>query len=347
MKNRLTYLYTLCLLALTLSSCEKDEDRLVAKQEALPVLSASSSTLVLNRSYAKDTIITFSATPADFGYDAAVKYSLQLDKKGNNFATPVTTDLGSTRSRKFTVTEFNSLLGLLKLTPGVAGEVELRVKSELSAFVAPVYSSVVTIMATPFADIIEYPSLYVPGSYQSWTPASAAKISSVLDDKIYEGYVNFPDASTDFKFTIAPNWNDTDYGDAGNQKLIAKGSNNLKVTEPGYYLLKANLNDLTWSATKTAWGVIGDATGSWANDKDMTYDPATKVWTITLALQPGEMKFRANDLWAINYGDNTPDDQNFTPDFNGKNIKIKEAGTYEVVLSLGIPGNYSYSLTKK
>jgi hypothetical protein len=250
--------------------------------------------------------------------------------------------------KKYTVAELNSLLSTLKLAPGSPAEVEVRLKPMLSDWVTATYSSVVTLTVTPYADVVEYPSLYLPGGYQGWTPATAPKVSMVMDDKKYEGYVYFQEAS-EFKFTSAPNWDGTNYGEAGDGKL-SSGGGNLKVDAPGYYRLNVNLENLTWSKTQTAWGVIGDATGSWDVDKDMTYDAAAKVWKATLNLSVGAMKFRANDAWVIDFGDGkaanskAPDGK---PDYGGDNIAITEAGTYDIVLDLSNPGNYSYSFTKK
>jgi hypothetical protein len=70
--------------------------------------------------------------------------------------------------------------------------------------------------------------------------------------------------------------------------------------------------------------VIGSATaGGWGSDQDMTYNATTRTWTITTNLVVGEMKFRANDDWAVNLGDNGNDGK---PEINGANIPITSAG---------------------
>ena len=115
----------------------------------------------------------------------------------------------------------------------------------------------------------------------------------------------FKEAPSEFKFTSDPDWSHTNYGDSGNNTLSTDGgAGNLKVNEPGYYALTADLNTNKWSATKMNWGVIGDATGNWDADKDLIYDEATKTLKLTLDLTVGAIKFRANDDWKDNYGDN-------------------------------------------
>lgn len=346
MKTRIQILYILSLFSLVLFSCEKDEDRVTLQPGAPSALTATSSTLVLDKADASKDAVTISWTPTNFGFDAAVKYTLQIDKKGNNFAAPKTVDLANGLQKKYTVSELNSLLGQLEIVPGNAGQIEMRVKSEIVPAVPPVYSSALTITATPYLDIIDYPSIYMPGDYQGWAPSKAPKISSVKDDKIYEGYIYFPGAETKFKFTSNPDWDHTNYGYADGGKLSTAGGD-LYVGGEGYYLVKADLNALTWSATKTSWGIVGDATGSWENDKDMTYDATSQVWKVTVDLEGDKkIKFRANrdPNWTINLGDVEP--ATGLLKYGGKDIPIKESGKYEVTLNLSIPGNYSYTLKK-
>lgn len=348
MNIQLNRLVILALFSLSFFACEKDEERVIARQGTPAALTASTSTLVLNQTSAGADALTFSATPSNYGFNAAVAYTLELAKKGSNFTDSVAVALDRTRTKKFTVGEFNAVLNKLELPPGSEGQVEARVKSQVAPSVAPVYSNVVTINATPYADLVDYPSIYVPGGYQAWSPDKAPKLSSVSNDKQYEGYINFPDATTEFKFTTAPNWNEN-FGDAGTgtSKALKADGANIKVTAPGYYLVKANLNDLTWSAEKTSWGVIGDATpNGWdKGDHDLTYDAATGTWKTTLNLLGGKkIKFRANDAWAINMGD--PKTPNGFLAYAGADISVPVDGRYDIVLDLSVPGNYRYTLKK-
>jgi hypothetical protein len=77
----------------------------------------------------------------------------------------------------------------------------------------------------------------------------------------------------------------------------------------------------------------------------MTFDKATNLWTITVALVGGqEIKFRANDAWTLNYGD---DGANGVLDEGGANIAIAESGTYLVTLDLSKSRAYTYSIVKQ
>jgi hypothetical protein len=186
-----------------------------------------------------------------------------------------------------------------------------------------------------------YPVIYVPGSHQSWTPSNAPKLASVKSDQKYEGYIDFA-AGILFKFTEGPNW-DVNYGDDGADGTLDKNGANIAVVDAGYYKLNVDLNTLTYTMTKTVWGIIGSATkDGWNSDQKMTYDPATGLWSLVLDLAVGEIKFRANSGWDINFGD---DGANGTLDAGGANIPIATAGTYTVTMKLGSP-DYTYSLVR-
>lgn len=354
MKKWVNKTFLLSLVALLVMACEKDEEKTIFKPGAAPALTASSSAFVLEQANAGNTAVSFTWNPADFGYNAAVGYSLQISKKGANFASASTTELsmGNTTSKSFKVGELNREL-LKIISGGVASDLEVRVKSSLGVqAVAPVYSNVVSIKATPYRDLInfEFPqALRVAGNFQNWSPGTAPKIvdksASGTTGEGYEGYINFTNATPEFKLVKGNDWPAGDFGSAG-AGALGNGGSNLTLTQgAGIYRLQANTKNMTWSATKiNSWGVIGSATpGGWGSDTDLTYNPATNNYTVTLNLTAEEIKFRANDGWDINLGDNNNDG---VPEYGGNNIKIATAGNYTITLDLGVAGNYSYTIKK-
>ncbi|HXS57616.1 MAG TPA: SusF/SusE family outer membrane protein, partial [Hanamia sp.] len=197
--------------------------------------------------------------------------------------------------------------------------------------------------------------LWVPGDYQTpapnWTPQSAPRLGAVPGQNDYEGYVNVPSGgSFEFKINPQPNW-DNSFGDGGPGKLSASGGNLKWPNGGGYYYVKANPVNLTWSATLATWAIIGDATpGGWNNDTPMTYDAANNVWVInSVALTANNIKFRANGAWS---NPNFPGgNSNLGGDlselsYNGSNIPVSAAGNYKVVLDLSHPLRYTATLTK-
>ncbi len=96
------------------------------------------------------------------------------------------------------------------------------------------------------------------------------------------------------------------------------------------------------------WGIIGDATPTgWGSDTNMDYDLTTHLYSITMDMVPGGYKFRLDDGWAVNFGD---DGDDLTLNSNGANIPIDVAGTYKIVANFststvgGLPPQ-SYTVT--
>jgi starch-binding outer membrane protein SusE/F len=188
-----------------------------------------------------------------------------------------------------------------------------------------------------------FASLYVPGDYQGWTPASAPTLASDTANGSYQGYVDIT-TTGGFKFTNQPNWNGTSYGDtaaAGESGVLSTSGNNLNIAATGYYFLQANTTNLTWTSTATTWSLIGDF-NSWNADVPMTYSASTGVWTGTItAAAAGGFKMRANDNWNLAYGTGGP--AHSLTSNGGGNIPIT-AGTHTITLNLSIPGYYFYTI---
>lgn len=334
-------------MSLALFSCDKDEEQLILRPGAVPALTASATSVELLAENKTENAVTLNWSAAEYGYSAAVKYTLQFITEGGDFDAARNVEVAAgTLSKTMTVAELNTIASQLGMAPNSESTMQIRVMAEIAPSVEPAYSNAVNLNVTPFLDIIEYASLWVPGSHQGWNPGTAPKVASVQDNGVYEGYVYFPDATNEFKINPAPNW-DNDFGgtSTNNAGTLVPKSDNLQVNGAGYYLLKANTNQLTWSATRTSWGVIGDATANgWDSDQDLTYDATEQAWKATLQLKAGEIKFRANDAWDINMGD---DDANGLLGYGAANIVIAEAGQYLVILDLSNAGNYTYSVIKQ
>ena len=172
--------------------------------------------------------------------------------------------------------------------------------------------------------------IYVPGNHQGWAPDKAPALQSPAFDGVYVGYTYL---NGNFKFTKERNWNaEYNFNDFATKDAIFfnNDGSNINISEEGFYQIKADVASSNLSAVKTTWGIIGPAqAGGWDTDTDMTWNAADESWTATVELAADEFKFRANDAWAINVGGSL---DNLTQD--GGNIKVTEAGTYEVKLFL-------------
>ncbi len=189
-----------------------------------------------------------------------------------------------------------------------------------------------------------YALLNVPGSYQDWKPENnATALASVAGDEKYDGYFWF-EAGTQFKFAKgewAFNW-----GDNGADGSLEPDGANIMVTEAGFYRLTVDLSDptmLSYTMTKTDWGLIGSSTtNGWDSDINMSYDASENAWSITTNLVAGKIKFRANDGWDINLGDN---EANGILEYGGSDIDISADGPYLIKLFLDRP-DHSYYIEK-
>ncbi len=350
--KRTQIIIILMALVLGMSSCKKDEDRVVfdpAKVVAPQLNSELDGTQIeITTDNIDSAGLVLNWTASDYGFNAAITYTVQMDLQENNFtnAFALGTTSGET-SLNVSYNDLNNFLLLMENDPEspVALDVEFRVLSLISDAVDTIYSNTIKMNIKPVYIPIVYPQLYVPGAYQGWNPATADSIGSLNSDGKFEGYIYMAEAS-EFKFTSARDWDHTNYGDAGEPgKLTTENglSNNLSVPEGGFYKFNVNTNELTWSYLKTTWGLIGDATaGGWDTDTPMEYDEETQLWSVTADLSVGDIKFRANGGWELNYGS---DDQNGRLQQGGGNIHVDEAGNYTVILDLSTTV-YKYRLEK-
>ena len=151
-----------------------------------------------------------------------------------------------------------------------------------------------------------------------------------------------------FKFCTQPEWKGTNYGADFN--TAADAANITMTEEAGYYKVDVDLESKSYVLTPiTTIGIIGSASpNGWDSDVDMTYVPynaetkALGYWEAKdITLASGEIKFRANDDWAINWGG----DVNALTQ-GGNNISV-DAGTYDIKLYAWANGYAKCVMTKK
>lgn len=135
----------------------------------------------------------------------------------------------------------------------------------------------------------------------------------------------------------------------------SNGSYTTEISEPGVSIvlghattvpmwLTVDVNALTLNAAPiNKISMIGGVLAAdWSVDADLTPNDNFTIWTATdLVLAAGEFKFRANHGWDFDWGGTVDDIQ-----YKGSNIRLDEAGTYDVVLDFSkMP--YTCTLTKK
>lgn len=187
------------------------------------------------------------------------------------------------------------------------------------------------------------PVLYMAGDANGW----ATNDYLAGDDGVhFTGYMYLN--QNGFKFCTQPEWKGTNYG--ANFDTAPDAGNITMTEEAGYYKVDVDLESKSYVLTPiTTIGIIGSASpNGWDSDVDMTYVPynaetkALGYWEAKdITLASGEIKFRANDDWAINWGG----DVNALTQ-GGGNISV-DAGTYDIKLYAWANGYAKCVMTKK
>lgn len=351
MKNLLK-IGALAILFIANVSCENDDQTIINPSGGPELLTPlTGSAYVLNPATASAEVTTLVWNHADYGVQTEINYEVEFSLADTEFAVITSGGLTNNRFITFTHESLNAIALSAGLTPYTAGDLNLRIKSSLGTNEDVIaYSNVVTITVTPYTT--DLPKLAVPGNHQGWSDAnnfeSAPRIAaSGFGETDYEGYMWL---DGEFKF-LAPNgatfaWGNTDYGDNGDFSgiLVETGESNCSAIA-GFYRVRANTTDLTYTTTAVSWGIIGSATPTgWDSDTDLTYNPTTKKLEIaSIALVPGAFKFRGNNAWSNGFDLGTVNADGFLVD-GGDLTFSGAAGNYKVILDLSNPRRYTYEL---
>ncbi|MEE9407732.1 MAG: SusE domain-containing protein [Polaribacter sp.] len=184
----------------------------------------------------------------------------------------------------------------------------------------------------------------VGGAYNNWgaTPDFMLEYDQYSD--VFRGIVTLIDGG--MKFRMNNDWG-TNYGDDGADGTIELNGSNINVTA-GIYIVTVNLNNQEYTLEKIdhVWGIVGEAYNNWGATPDAQFTrdwskPFNDIWILNdVTLIDGEYKFRANNDWGTNYGD---DGNDGTLDNGGANI-VAIAGTYSFVLDFSDPANPTYTI---
>ncbi len=352
------YITLILIFAMAFTACEKDDDltKIDENNFVAPVLSGISADeeFVL----VKDTTDVDSLkakwvdlvwTEADYGQTLATKYTVQIDKAGNEFENAFEFNAASNTELSVLVEEVNTKMfnmGDNYYPPLVEANVEIRVKAEVSEYVSTLYSDVIPFYITPYD--AGKPKLYVTGTHQliDWDFSSAPTLYSINEDEEYVGYIYLTE-NGEYLLNKNP---DTYWGAGASAGTIAVDGPVLTNVDSGMYWMVVDTLAETISTELRNWGLIGSSTpGGWDSDTDLTYDIEAGKLKVTLDLtQSGDLadtgiKFRANNAWDLNLGD---DEGDGILEEGGKNIAVPETGNYTVYLDLSNPERLTYELIK-
>lgn len=331
MKKTIYKLSYLTVLFALFYSCD-DVERVYYNDGAETVLTLSDDNLVLNEENAANEILTLTWTQPDFGFSAAALYSVQIDVQGGDFSNPQIISVGGSLDKTFTVDELNAKLLSLSMLPNEEGVASFRIKATLSEY-QEIYSNTVNISVTPYSSLLDLStSLGVVGSATpgGWGNENILDLPfySTATTNVYVAYVTLRNG--EIKFRNNNDWSEN-WGDDGLDGTLDSYGANIAVSA-GTYKIEVNFSSMTYTMEEYSWGIVGSATTNGWGGPDMMfhYNSFQDDWRAVVTLGDGEVKFRFNNDWAINYGDDGADG---SMEANGANINVS-AGHYLVTMNL-------------
>ena len=180
MKNIFNILFCVVAIVVMLTSCEKDEHKIMLESSTAPVLTPSSTTpIVLLGANKSNVALRFNWTNPGYKFTTGtssqdVSYTLQVDTTGANFTNPRKQEVSISKdlSKEFTVKELNDFFGVTKMNLRVETphNIEFRLMASLSGGAAPLFSNVVKIVITPYLDV----AVPLPTTESLWLTGDAA-----------------------------------------------------------------------------------------------------------------------------------------------------------------------------
>jgi hypothetical protein len=218
-------------LAASLFSCKKDENRVVYDGGTNPLLTASSTTIPLSFINKDLPAITLNWTNPNYKFNTGlssqdVTYTIEIDTTGSNFTSPLrqTLTVAKDLSKTFTQGELNGyLLNQLVLVPDVNHQLEFRVTASLAFNNVPLVSNVLKFTVKPFSipPVVAPPStgkLFMvgsatPGGWNNPVPIPSQEFTKV-SNTLYELTVNITSAGSYLFLPVNGSW-DAKYGGFG------------------------------------------------------------------------------------------------------------------------------------
>lgn len=324
MKKIINNILILFSAAIFMVACNKDELTVLNPNASITV-SLSASDVVLAKDNAGQDVLTVSWTEPDYGFEAGTSFKIIFTNGDKSI--PVSG--GGELSKVFENAQLNKLLLNLGLEGGSATEVSIQVEAVLSAY-HKLTSNTTSFLATAYSDKLDLSTTWGvvgSGAVNGWDGPDMPFYKTDNADELV-AYVTL--ATGEIKFRENNEWT-LNYGDTGVDGTLDKDGDNIAVTA-GTYKITFNTSALTYTIEAYAWGLVGDATvNSWDGpDMPLTYDSFSNTWKAVVTLADGNIKFRFNNNWDLNYGDDGVDG---TLEGGGADIAVT-AGNYLVTLDL-------------
>jgi hypothetical protein len=307
-------------------------ERVYYNDAAETVLSLSDNNLTLSEDNGTNEILTLTWSDPDYGFDAAALYSVQMDVQGGDFSNPQIISVGSSLEKTFTVEELNAKLLSLSMTAGEEGVAIFRIKATLSEY-QEIFSNTVNLNVTPYSSLLDLTTNLgvvgsaTPGGWGNENIPDLQFYTTSMTD-VYVAYVTLRDG--EIKFRNNNDWAEN-WGDDGNDGTLDSYGANIAVSA-GTYKIEVNFSSMTYTMEAYSWGLVGSATPNQWNGPDLMlqYNSYQDDWRAVVTLGEGEVKFRFNNDWGLNYGDDGADG---SMEANGANISVS-SGHYLVSMNL-------------
>ncbi|WP_334058592.1 SusE domain-containing protein [Polaribacter sp. P097] len=265
-----------------------------------------------------------------------IDYTLEAAAPNTSFADVI--EVGSVRNMN-AISLTNSQLNSVAIQSGIAvdaaGDLEMRLRSVItdaaSGTVLERTTETVTINVTTYLTVLDLSTTWgiVGSAANDWGATPDLPFFKTDVDGELVAYVNLVDG--EFKFRENNDWSNNLGSDSATGGSVTSNGANIAVSA-GSYKIGLDLNNMTYSIENFSLGIVGSAANDWGATPDLMleYDPYSDVFRGLVTLTDGEMKFRLNNDWGTNWGDDGVDG---TLDPGGANIAAT-AGTYFATVNL-------------
>ena len=297
-------------IVMVLFSCEKYDEFKIQMAQPL-ALSNPKSEIILTQKEAANNAVNFTwTTGTNQGTEASISYVLQIDKKGNNFATPVSFNMGKgAYSKSITGAVLNDyLLNTWKVTPNAVTQLDVRVVATVSSDPETKDIAGFSLSVTPYQPVSK--TLYVIGgaSPNGWNAGTALAMTPQSDPTIfvYQGTLG----TGDLKFITTlgqflPSYNKgADDSHIVYRTLDSQPDVKFTISPTAFYKVTVSLLDLTVSVVKMdlptydkLYMVGSAAPNGWDISKatQLVQNTANPfIFSYTGVMQAGEFKFPVN-----------------------------------------------------
>jgi starch-binding outer membrane protein SusE/F len=295
MKNILSISFAILLSSVIITSCKKKNDNPVIKNNTGLALTVNTpgfpDTVKMTIGSAINDALQLQWSAADFGFDAAAKYTVEMIVKGSNWEDAEKRDaklkmdttqiivkpndtsnkiyfqvVSKIQTDTFTQEKLNTIVNKLGIAFGSTAVISTRIKASVPGSNIVAYSNVVDKVVTSYNTVIIYNKMWVPGDYQGWDPSAAQtleeKVSGTFSGIIEKTKADGTLSNGKFKFTSHADWAHTNYGRnaTDSTKLDTDGGAAEHLLVDGTYFFTVTPGTLSWTGELVNWGIVGDAT---------------------------------------------------------------------------------------